>query len=144
MNAAQLLQIGLHRALSLAMFHQLEQRWLWAAVKGGWRYLSAFAAGQQAGAEAVQGRLLICQACDAIDTVETGRTDLMASYCGKGVTIGSKATCGCLIAVTIQGKPMEAAGKLLISTEGCPRGRWAATSPDSQQGPAPIGDASGR
>lgn len=129
MNASELLKIGLHRALSLAMFYQLEQRWLWAAVKGGWRYLVAIQDGEQVSAVAAQRRLTICQACDAFDTVATARTDLRASYCGQTVQTGPGATCGCLLAVTIQGKPIDPAGKLLVSGECCPRGAWHEEKP---------------
>jgi len=139
----ELMALGLHRIISMAMFHQLPQRWLWVAVRGGWRYLSAMVHGDITSDHAALQRLDVCQRCGAFETVQTGRTDLLASYCGKGVHDADGATCGCLLAVTIQGRPIAPAGKLMVATERCPRGHWQPL-PNGQQGPASVGDPAGR
>lgn len=143
MTPTELMALGLHRIISMAMFQQLPQRWLWVAVKGGWRYMSAMAHGDTAAPEAAAERLDICRACAACELVQTGRADLQASYCGTGAWQQDGPTCGCLLAVTLQGRPIEPAGKLLVASEACPRGKWGAST-SAEKRPAPIGDPSGR
>lgn len=121
-------QIGLERVIGLARDGRLETRWLWAAVRGGWRYVWAVAAGDIADDATAAQRVRTCAACDAADTVQTSRAGLCAVYCGTGTATDTGPTCGCLVGITRDGKPIEPAGKVVVASESCPRARWSSVT----------------
>jgi len=110
--------------IGLAREGRLESRWMWAAVRGGWRYVAAMVTGDVADTTTATGRAHTCAACDAADTVQTSRAGLCAVYCGTGVATASGPTCGCLVGITNNGNPIEPAGKVCVASERCPRGHW--------------------
>ena len=129
MNIHEMFSLGLDRVLILARAGALEYRWLWSAVKGGWKYFAAIQSGDIANDIDAEKRARICAACSAFDEVATGREDLRAAYCGTGEPEEDGATCGCLVTIRVNGLPLRAAGKTVVASEECPRNKWRAVTP---------------
>ena len=119
----KMLDIGLDRLIDLALRDQLTPVTIWTAVRGGWRYVGALATGDEAPADIVTERMKICLRCPARDESDTYKPTVGAVYCGTGQPIDSQPTCGCLVAIRINGTPYPA-GKSLVASESCPRQAW--------------------
>jgi hypothetical protein len=125
MRLTDVISLGIDRVLDLAVKNELPSGHLWVAVKGAWKYATAAARGDEAHQIAQQERLLMCKFCSAIDWADTSDKTVRAGYCGKTQTEGPNPTCGCLVAITINGR-LEPAGKLRVASEHCPRDLWNA------------------
>lgn len=125
MSLARLLEGGIERIVDLAKADQLERRFLWVALKGAWKYARAAATGDVAHPDEQLRRVMTCAGCDALDRVQTSKSDIVSGYCGKTETTGPNPTCGCLVMMTV-GITISAAGKTKVASECCPRDRWNA------------------
>lgn len=124
MNYPTIAALGLDRVISLARQNKLSNKFLWSAIRGGWRYISAVAAGDITSEEVAAHRVSVCKECKACDDVQTKLPNVIAHYCGSGETIDGEPTCGCLVSITVKGYPTQSAGKTSVATEHCPRSRW--------------------
>lgn len=129
MNVGDIFALGLDRVLILARAGNLPYRWLWSAVKGGWRYFAAIQSGDVAPDHVADERARICAVCSAFDEVVTSREDMRAAYCGTGEQETDGPTCGCLVTIRVNGLPLQSAGKTAVASERCPRGKWRAVTP---------------
>lgn len=120
MSIYQLIAGGLDRVIQLARANQLERRYLWVAVKGGWRYARAVATGDVAESGEQVARLRQCVACSAAERVQTAKDGVVAIYCGRGKRMDDGPTCGCLVGLTVDGQTTPA-GKTIVASEECPR-----------------------
>lgn len=123
-SAISLVRIGLDRVIALARSGSLPPAYLWAALKGGFRYLEAIANGDVSPEAVAAERLAKCQSCNALEIVDTSKAGIAAGYCGRGEPIAGGPTCGCLVAISISGEPIKPAGKALVGSEVCPRFLW--------------------
>lgn len=123
-RAFTLARLGLDRVIALAKAGELEPAFVWAAVKGGYKYLEAVASGDVTPEAQAVERLEVCRGCTALELVYTSKPGVLAAYCGRGEPLADGATCGCLIAVTVEGAPLMPAGKPLVASEECPRLSW--------------------
>lgn len=126
MRISDVVSLGIDRAIDMVVKQQMPSGFVWTAVKGAWKYVIAVARGDEAHHVAQNERLLSCKSCQSIDWTDTSQINLRAAYCGKGETHGPNPTCGCLVAITVDGR-MEPAGKLQVASEHCPQDKWHAS-----------------
>ena len=119
-----LVRLGLDRVIALARSGSLPPAYLWAAVKGGWRYLEAISTGDVSPDAISSERLEACKGCNALELVATSKPGVAAAYCGRGEPMSGGPTCGCLVGITVEREPIKPAGKLLVGSEACPRYLW--------------------
>ena len=130
MSIYQLIAGGLDRVVQLARANQLERRYLWVAIKGGWKYARAVATGDVAASSDQGARLRLCVACSASERVHTAKDGVGAIYCGRGKRMDDGPTCGCLVGITIDGVASPA-GKTHVASEECPRRHWGQVERDA-------------
>lgn len=121
MNLSDFIGLSKDRLIELAKADELPARFVWLALKGASRYVSAAARGDVACDNDAAARSMHCATCPTADRQSTGRGDVCAIYCGRGEVPG--VSCGCLVAVTV-GITTRAAGKTIIESERCPQGHW--------------------
>lgn len=125
MDAHTVVQIGMGRIIDMARRGELNNRWTWAAVRGGWKYVVAMVTKRATSDAVAAARCGWCVRCEALDVVDTSKAGLRAGYCGNGSTGKGGPTCGCLVTITVDGSTPQPAGKLWVGSESCPRGHWA-------------------
>jgi hypothetical protein len=125
MDAHTVVQIGMGRIIDMARRGELNNRWTWAAVRGGWKYVVAMVTKRAVSDPVAAARCGWCVRCEALDVVDTAKAGLQAGYCGNGSTGKGGPTCGCLVTITVDGAAPQPAGKLWVRSELCPRGHWA-------------------
>lgn len=144
MSIYQLIAGGLERVIQLARANQIERRYLWVAVKGGWKYARAVATGDVAASADQVARLRQCVPCSASERVPTSKDGVIAIYCGRGKRMDDGPTCGCLVGLTIKGNKPDGtidhdgdgetvpAGKTVVASEECPRLKYGQAERQSQ------------
>ena len=132
MSIYQLIAGGLDRVIQLARANQLERRYLWVAIKGGWTYARAVAMGDVAAYADQVARLRKCVVCSAAERVPTAKDGVTAIYCGRGKRMDDGPTCGCLVGITIEGVASPA-GKTHVASEECPRRHWGQVERESHR-----------
>lgn len=113
-------------------------RW-WHAIEGAAKYI----AGRKCDYATQRERLGICAACPRVtrkvvpgSALFLGR-DYSVFFCGAPLVV-TESTCGCIVAaetshasaavVTIDGIPVDPAGKIENAAETCPSGKFGAVS----------------
>ncbi len=124
MTLLELLALGRERIVGLAKSGQLDPAFLWVALRGAARYAQAVASGDVADDATARERVAVCSVCPVHDVVATSKAGVFAGYCGTSDVPG--VSCGCLVTLTVFGddRTMTAAGKTLVGSERCPRGKW--------------------
>lgn len=128
-SASTIARLGLHELAARAKRGELTIGSLWMGAKGAEAYVAAIARGdiatpEQADARWAQG----CAICPSRTvtpcsvTIDGGLVVTAKHWCGPALT-ERPTTCGCLLALTIDGVPVPAA-KLCVRSERCPAGRW--------------------
>lgn len=134
---------------------------MWAGARGAGKYLAALATGDVAGSIVSEKRLATaCAGCPATVRVRLPLADLVLWYCGPVVDpqadYNGGPTCGCLIACETKSArarrrsgrlknppgPSIAshavpAGKTLVASEACPRGRYVSVTARGRTLPPP-------
>ena len=121
MNIIDAAMLGRDRLIDLAKRDSLDARFLWLALKGASRYVSAVVGGDVCCDNDAALRALTCASCPMLDRAKTSRPDVTAGYCGTGEVAGQ--SCGCLVTLTV-GLTTRPAGKTIVNSEACPQGKW--------------------
>lgn len=121
MNIIEAAMLGKDRLIELAKRDSLDARFLWLALRGASKYVSAVVRGDVACDNDAATRALTCATCPMIDRVKTSKPDVLAGYCGTGEVEGK--SCGCLVTLTV-GLTTRPAGKSIVDSERCPQGKW--------------------
>lgn len=123
----QLVKMGTDTLVGMATNRQLRPEHLWVARRGAAKYRKAIANGDVAEPDQAAERASQCALCTSMRLVNpTMILDDPSMYCGAPFEerLGDNPpTCGCLVGVSVQGKPLPG-GKALVASEQCPQGRW--------------------
>ena len=128
MNLLTLIGCGTGSIVRLAQAGLLTRERLWTAMNGASAYFDALKRGDIAPTPTADERSGVCATCPAVTreglvVMGLGVTKL---YCGEAFKdrLGDpQPTCGCLVGLTIDGKPYGG-GKTSVMSERCPQGKW--------------------
>lgn len=126
--------IGSEQLARMATAGELRGRHLWVAFRGAQRYKAAIGKGDIAGEECQRARAGTCDGCPSAHRHPMGiaagaAAGAVAIFCGPPFEEheGTSPTCGCLVALTVEGET-HAAGRGVVASLGCVQGRWKATT----------------
>jgi hypothetical protein len=122
----QLVTLATSELIRMALAGELGPREVWTALRGAEKYRRAVADGDVADPATQQARADKCWACPS-STSRTTAANATGVFCGTPFRDGVM-TCGCLVAVRIEGKTY-AGGKTVVASEQCPQDRWQSSSP---------------
>lgn len=125
--------IGTEQLARMAMDGRLRGRHLWVAFRGAQRYKAAIKKGDIADEGCQRARAGTCDGCPSAHRHPIAAAGAVAIYCGAPFEDheepGNPApTCGCLVAITVEGET-HAAGRAVVGSLGCPQSHWATVHP---------------
>lgn len=123
MDSRKLAGIGVETAVALARRGALNGANIRAAVKGYARYQAAILTGDVADSHLQMDRVRVCGACENFTARPLDGRPEVPHYCGQPFEAVNGGTCGCLVAITHEGRT-TAAGKSEVESESCPLGKW--------------------
>lgn len=124
----QYMELGFETLAAMAINRELKVRHLWLALRGSGKYADAIVSGDVAEPMAQEFRCSECATkCKSRREYESAE-GIIAIYCGPRLDQieGDRPTCGCLVAVRVDGQLLPA-GKTIVRSESCPQGKWGAT-----------------
>ncbi len=107
-------------------------------MTGAAKYIAAIASGDIASCDQMSERIVQCANCDSRKVKRETWTALFGgprtSWCGEPFIAEEGKSCGCLVmaeadqgakvTITVHGREYEPAGKTVVASERCPRGKW--------------------
>jgi hypothetical protein len=96
---------------------------LWVAMKGASKYRAAVAAGDVADSATQIIRVATCGACPSITWDNSAMVNVRRGWCGEPFK-ETDTTCGCLVALTVFGDGLQAAGRVCVKSLSCPQEKW--------------------
>lgn len=125
MTLIDLCKLGLPALLGMAKAGTLRPTHLWTAVEGASKYRDAIANGDVADDLVAQVRAEVhCGQCPSARRVD--KAGIQRTFCGEPFENRMNTalpTCGCLVAVTVNGET-HPAGKTVVGSEKCPQGKF--------------------
>lgn len=132
LSLRQLAALGAEELFTKAKNGELRLNHLWVAAKGGEKYRAAVAAGDIADPLLAKMRADSPAGCSGCPSMTITETDLVHEeghvfkcWCGPALEEhgGPRPTCGCLVALKVNGK-IVAAGKTVVGSERCGQRNW--------------------
>jgi hypothetical protein len=128
--AKQAVRIGAGEVQAKYLRGELSREHVIVAARGAEKYAVALARGDCAEDEVASERVNRCATCPSMTMTDTGSEldggIVIKCWCGPALedhTKGVLPTCGCLVALRVNGQ-MLPAGKSLVGSEACDQERW--------------------
>lgn len=123
MNLKQLCALGVDELGKLAKAGKLRPSHLWTAIRGATAYRMAVVQGDIATDEEAGLRAEVCHNCPSVSWDDGMIEGVRRGWCGTPFVEGTD-TCGCLVALSVFGEGIFAAGKTVVKSEECPQRKW--------------------